>query len=112
MCIHSGGGGVWSHGDFRKIQKLVLKTILRDHSFKGLNFAEKNVTSAKTGFSECIYFFAASTCVDFALTIQEKNNLVIKIKDTSTFPYELNILLLLLLLKFSMSKSISGCLVH
>lgn len=32
VFIHIGGGGVLSHGDIRKIQKLVLKTILRDHS--------------------------------------------------------------------------------
>jgi len=65
VFIHISGGGVLSHGDFRKIQKLVLKTILRDHSLKARILQKKNYFH-KTGFSECIYFFAVSTGVDFA----------------------------------------------
>lgn len=43
------GGGVVSHGDFRKIQKLVLKQFYEITAFKGLNFAEY-VISAKPAF--------------------------------------------------------------
>jgi len=45
VFIHIGGGGVLSHGDFRKIQKLVLKTILRDHSLKARILQKKNIST-------------------------------------------------------------------